>query len=422
MSLTVLAATIALLPLLRPAGPGNTAPVDLLIGLFLFVAALGLARRRRPLHIPAGTAILLILLGSVLALIASLDIATGLLTIVVDIYLFGLFIAVANELDSQRALGFALTVWVVTALAWAVILIGSNQGWLPVGLQELVGITGDSSERAAAATGNPNMAASYMLTSCFLAMAAPWPSRRVPRLLVLGVLLFAMYITGSNGALSAFLAGMVMLGLGAYLRGGRTREQVLALVGSAILIGGLLLVVTVSLIGVPSIGQSDIDAFARGEQQGALANSLGRLDRGVDDRLAIWSSGWRSAGPRLAIGVGPGEAINYAVNLSGLHISLHNDLLAYLVERGVLGLVGFLLFHAVLLRWSGRLLVAEGRAIDTYRGLGPAVTANLVFSMSHETLHFRHIWVMYAMVVAAYVVVTARPSVRRTRSTVSSPA
>jgi len=80
VSLTVLAVTIALLPLLRPAGPGNTAPVDLLIGLFLFVAALGLARRRRPLHIPAGTAILLILLGSTLALIASLDIATGLLT------------------------------------------------------------------------------------------------------------------------------------------------------------------------------------------------------------------------------------------------------------------------------------------------------------------------------------------------------
>jgi hypothetical protein len=34
------------------------------------------------------------------------------------------------------------------------------------------------------------------------------------------------------------------------------------------------------------------------------------------------------------------------------------------------------------------------------------VAANLVFSMSHETLHFRHIFVLYAMVAAAYVVVT----------------
>jgi hypothetical protein len=81
-------------------------------------------------------------------------------------------------------------------------------------------------------------------------------------------------------------------------------------------------------------------------------------------------------------------------------------MLAYVVERGVLGLVGFLLFHAVLLRWGGRLLVAPGRATETYRALGPAVAANLVFSMSHETLHFRHIFVLYAMVAAAYVVVT----------------
>jgi O-antigen ligase len=408
MSLTVLAAVIVLLPLLRPAGPGNTAPVDLLIALFLFVAALGLARRTRPLQLPAGTAILLILLGSLLALIASLDIATGLLTLVVDIYLFVLFIAVVNELDNRRSLGIAMTIWVLASLGWAVILIGSNQGWLPVGLQELVGITGPSTERAAAATGNPNMAASYMLSSCFVAMAAPWPSRRPFRALVLGVLVFAMWVTGSNGALGSFAAGLIVLGLGAYLRGGRTREQIMALVGTAVLVGGLLMVVAVSLVGIPSIGRTDIDTFARGEQQGALANSLGRLDRGVDDRLQIWSSGWRSAGPRLAIGVGPGEAINYAVNLAGLHISLHNDMLAYLIERGVLGLLGFLLFHAVLLRWSGRLLVAKGHPIDTYRGLGPAVAANLVFSMSHETLHFRHIWVMYAMVAAAYTVVASR--------------
>jgi O-Antigen ligase len=425
MSLTVLAATIALLPLLRPAGPGNTAPVDLLIGLFLFVAALGLSRRRRPLLVPAGTAMLLIVLGSLLALIASLDIATGLLTLIVDLYLFCLFIAVANELDRKRALGFALSVWVIAALGWAVILVGSNQGWLPVGLQELVGITGSSSERAAAATGNPNMAASYILTSCFVALAAPWPRRRIARLLVFAFLVFAMYVTGSNGALAAFLAGVAMLGLGAYLRGGRTREQIMALVGVAILAGALVLGVAISLVGVPTIGVADIDAFAQSEQQGALANSLGRLDRGVDERLAIWSSGWRSAGPRLAIGVGPGEAINYAVNLSGLHISLHNDLLAYLVERGVLGLIGFLMLHAVLLGWSGRLLVAEGRGRDVYRGLGPAVVANLVFSMSHETLHFRHVWVLYAIVAAAYVVVATRnraiPPAERALEPVSAP-
>jgi O-antigen ligase len=96
------------------------------------------------------------------------------------------------------------------------------------------------------------------------------------------------------------------------------------------------------------------------------------------------------------------------VNLTGYPIGLHNDLLAYIIERGVLGVVGFLLLQAILLGWSGRLLVAEGRGRDAYRGLGAAVVANLVFSMSHEMMHFRHVWVLYAMVAAAYLVVSTR--------------
>jgi hypothetical protein len=405
----VLAVTIALLPLLRPAGPGNTAPVDLLIGLFLFVAALGLARRRRPLHIPAGTAILLILLGSTLALIASLDIATGLLTLVVDLYLFALFIAVANELDRRRALGFALTVWVVSSLAWATVLIGGSQGWLPASFQALVGGPVDPAyPRASAAAGNPNMAASYILTSCFVALVAPWPRWRFARMAVLGWLLVAMYLTGSNGAMASFLAGAGLLGLGAYLRSGRRPQEIMGLVGAALLAGTILLGLTVSMFGVPRVGLSDVDALARREQGGTLAYSIGRLDQGIDERLAIWSSGWRGAAPRLAIGVGPGEAINYAVTLDGTPISLHNDLYAFLIERGILGLLGFVALYVSLLRWGGRLLTSGGSERETMRALGAAVVANLVFSMSHEALHFRHVWVLFGMLWAAYAVVSTR--------------
>jgi O-antigen ligase len=409
VTLTVLSVTIALLPLLRPAGPGNTAPVDLLIALFLFVAFLGFAYRRRSLQVPADAAILLILLGSVLALIASLDIATGLLTLVVDIYLLCLFIAVANELKDERSLKVALTVWVVSSLAWATVLVGSIQGWLPAGFQELVGAPVDPDyPRAAAAAGNPNLAASYMLTSCFVALAAPWPRRRLARMAVLGWLLVAMYLTGSNGAMVSFLAGAGLLGLGVYLRSGRRPEEIMGLVGAAVLAGTILLGLTVSIVGVPSVGLADVDALARREQGGTLASSIGRLDHGIDERLAIWSSGWRGAAPRLAIGVGPGEAINHAVTLRGTPISLHNDLYAFLIERGILGLLGFIALQVALLRWGGRLLMAAGRGQDTMRGLGAAVVATLVFSMSHETLHFRHVWMLYAMLWAAYAVVRAR--------------
>jgi hypothetical protein len=62
------------------------------------------------------------------------------------------------------------------------------------------------------------------------------------------------------------------------------------------------------------------------------------------------------------------------------------------------------------------LLGADGSGRDTYRGLAAAVVANLVFSMSHETMHFRHVWVLYAMVAAAILVVSARERTAEARA------
>jgi len=75
----------------------------------------------------------------------------------------------------------------------------------------------------------------------------------------------------------------------------------------------------------------------------------------------------------------------------------------------------------VLLGWGGRLLVAEGRTQDVMRGLGPAVVANLVFSLSHETLHFRHVWILFAMVWAAYTVVSERQRAAEAEPQVAVP-
>lgn len=408
MSLAALAAAIAFLPLLKPAGPGNTAPVDAFVALFLFTSVLGLTQRRRPLRIPAGTVILTILVGSVLALIASRNIPLGLLTLLVDVYLFLLFIAVANELDKERALRLMLNVWSITAVIWSTVLIGGSLRLLPSGLQDFVGASQYATERSAGAAGNANLAASYMLISCFIALSAPWPRNKLARFVVFAWLVIGMYVTGSNGALAALLIGLAMFAVGAYLRSGRSRQQVMGLVGVAVLLGAIVLGVFVSMVGIPTFRVADIDALAQRHQQGLLSRNIGRLNTGIDDRLTIWGSGWRGAAPRLTIGVGPGEAIDYAVDVTGLPISLHNDLFAYVIERGVLGLLGFLALHKVLLSWGGRLLMTRGRAQDVMRGLGPAVLANLVLSMSHETLHFRHVWMLFAMVWAANRVVSER--------------
>jgi hypothetical protein len=61
VNLWLLAVTIALLPLLVPRGPGQSAPVDAVALLFICFALSGLLWRGRPLQLPARGPLLLIM-------------------------------------------------------------------------------------------------------------------------------------------------------------------------------------------------------------------------------------------------------------------------------------------------------------------------------------------------------------------------
>jgi len=408
VSLFLLGGVVVFLPLLLPSGPGNTALVDLFAALYVVAVLAGMLRSGRPLRTPAGAAFGLVLLASVIALIASADPSTGLLNLAIDLYLFALFLAICNDLAGRaRALQAILKTWVVAALGWAMLLIATFFHALPAGLAKaLLGQT--FNDRLATTTGNPNLAASFMLVSWFVALSSPWPRRRPARVLVLGAILLGMWVTGSNGALTGLAGGLAALALGHYLRAARSREQLMALAGAGLLVLTLALGVVVSVVGIPRFGLADVNAIAARERNGAFADNLGRLDRGTRVRLQLWDSGFRGAGSRLAVGLGPGEAIDVTVNAKGGHQSLHNDFIAYLIERGVLGLAGLVVMYGAFLRWGGFLLMAEGRGPATMRGLGAGVASNLVMSMSHETMHFRHVWVLFALCWVAATVVADR--------------
>jgi O-antigen ligase len=408
VSLFLLGGVVVFLPLLLPSGPGNSALVDVFAVVYVVTATAGFLRSGRPLRTPAGAAFGLIVLASVVALVASADPSKGLLNLSIDLYLFALFLAVANDLAGRRrALQAILEAWTVAALAWGTLLIATFLHAVPAGLAKaLLGQT--FNDRLATTTGNPNLAASFMLVSYFVALGSPWPRRRLARVLVLGWILFGMYVTGSNGALTGVAAGWAFLALGPYLRAARTRAQLMAVAGAGLLAVTLLLAVAVSVVGVPRFGLADVNAIAARERNGAFADNLGRLDRGTRVRLQLWDSGFRGAGPRLAVGLGPGEAIDVVVNAKGGHQSLHNDFIAYLIERGVLGLVGLVALYVALLRWSGSLLVAGGSGPAAMRGLGAGVAANLVMSLTHETMHFRHVWLLFGLCWAAATVVADR--------------
>jgi O-antigen ligase len=412
--------TVALLPLLVPRGPGNTAPVDLFAAGFIVLVLLALTRRPRSLEVPAWPALALILTGSLVALTLSDDPHTGLLTLLVDVYLLLLLIAVANHLQLDAAgVRAVLVVWTVAALAWATILIGAHYHVLPQALGELLQLK-QNAKRASGPTGNnPNLAASYLVASFFVLLASPWPRRRPLRLLAGGWVLLGELATGSLGGLISLGAGAAVLAVGAYLRAGHTAEQVRALLGAALLAGSVLVAGLLVVVGLPQLGLTDVQAVSQRAQGGPLDQSVGRAGKTLAGRLGLWSEAVARAGPRVLVGIGPGEAktqlqiANGKINPSRvltIH-SLHNDYLAYLVERGLLGLTGLLLLYGALFRravW----VVGSGRRLGIRAAaLAGGVVATAADGFFHEVLHFRHAIVVFALLwVAADLVEAEEPA------------
>jgi O-antigen ligase len=409
MTTFALAGMVVLLPLLLPRGPGNTSPADLFAVLFLLLTLLALVQRGRRLRVPAPGAIALILTGSLVALGIGAQPGVGLLTLLVDCYLLLLFIAIPNHLTGDRAerlLRLVLIVWTLAALAWAAVVLAGYLHLLPNGVDQLLQIRANSRRGAGASRNNPNLAASYLLTSFFVLLASPWPRRRPLRLLAAGWLLWAVFVTGSLGGLLGLVAGCAAWALAIYRRGGRSAAQVRGLTGVALLLGALGLAGMVVVAGVPRPSLADVSSVSQEAKGGTLRNTIGRADKSFTGRLALWSQAVIKTGPRAIVGLGPGEAkrelqisngsVNRTTGTLSTH-SLHSDFLGFLVERGILGLAGLLLLYAALLRRAWRALFAGSHNRITVTALGAAVAANAAVGLFHETFHFRHVIVLFGL-------------------------
>ena len=425
MTLWLLAATVALLPLLTPAGPGASAPVDAVAVLYILLAVAGLVRSGRAVRFPAGGPLLLIVAASLAATAASLSPATSLLSLLVETYLIVLLVCVASELEGdRRGLRVTLAIWSVAALAWSTLFIGLSLDLLPGAVRGLVAGSAGDAARVAGASRNPNLAASYLMTSFFVLLASPWPRRRPARLAAAGWLLAGLWVTGSNGALLGVAAGAAVMAVARGLRAGRSPGERFGVVGAALLTVAVATTAVVLAVGVPRVAVSTVTDVARHQRGGVFGGTLGRLDRGVPSRLAIWGEAWRAAGSQVAVGVGPGVAKLIPVGTTTLQKGLHNDYLAFLIERGLLGLLGLVALVAVLLRWSGRLLEAvvpdPGGGWLRPAGLSAAVVANLVVATNHESFHFRHVWILFGLVWAASRLVPEPPASPPARAEVTS--
>ena len=243
----------------------------------------------------------------------------------------------------------------------------------------------------------------------FITLASPWPRTKLFRGAVCAWLMTAVVVSGSNGALlGAIIGGIVLLAVRVNRRSSTAGR---ALIGATLaLAAGVAVFATVA--AHPSINQGTADKLAQSSSKnGALKDNVGRINNSVSTRITIWSSALKGGFDQSALGVGVGEAQTIQVDDKALGKSLHNDVLAFLLERGIVGLAALVLLVAVILRWCGRLMRAGPTRINGgvwhMQALAAGVIANLVISLTHESYHFRHVWLLFALVWVAADLVTA---------------
>ncbi len=395
-SVILLLPAVVLLPLLIPHGPYNTAPVDALIALYLVFALIAWAVPKRVMSFPLAAVTAFILAVSLIGIGMSQFPGPGRTTVIIDVYLYVFFVAAVNDLrHDRRAVGIVLSTWAFSALVWALLANGITFHFLPDGLARLILSNSRALNRASATTDNPNLAASYFLISLFVLAAAPRPRSRPLRWLAAIWLILAIYGTGSvAGLVGLVTGGGVMMGSFLVRRAGTTVRQAQVVIGLMLVVLAVATLAVTQLVVTRSLLNEVASVSAQQKQGGIFQNSLGRSNRSLHGRLTLWTQGLEksSGGARQELlGVGAGEA-KYTVDYK----SLHNDILAYLVERGIIGLFGLLLLYWFAFRQSVRLLGPRGPT--RLHPLGAAVFANFAFSMTHQTLHFRHVWLLFALV------------------------
>jgi O-antigen ligase len=382
---------IVILPVLVPPGPANTGPVDLLILVALGVLALDSLAYRTVLHLPYGLPVaLLIVAGGLAALDRGRALSSG-VALVQDVVLLLWGATVASLGRNPVLLRRFLRLWVATATMWSVVLVVA----VNAGLDRVAGISADEGGRASLTFGDPNRAGSYFATSFLLLIAAGWPTRRVARWCCGAMLLLATAYTGSNAAIVSLVVSCLF---GAGVRYWR-RHGVISLV----LVGAVLAAPTALMLAT-----LDVSSLAQRASHGGriLANSVARSDKGASDRVLLVSENlavYRSHG---IAGVGPGGTKSLLSSEQAPYVKeAHNDYLAALLERGVLGAIGLLALWAAVI---GRCIPLcsrrpDPRLLDVMARpemLAGAALAAATFGWFHEALHFRHVWVVFGLVAA----------------------
>jgi len=388
---------VALLPLLQPAGPGNSSVVDAVFVLALGATLLWVGSAGLRVHIPYVVPVSILVGAGTVAGVLGASPSTSGIALLQDVGLLMWCATVANVARSEGALSTILGVWCWSAIFWAGILV------LAVSFQQtgLAGITQREGTRAALTFGNPNTAATYLVISFMLLLASRRPRHVLARAAGLALIAVAIALTGSLAGIAGLAAALVVAAV----------VRVHQHQGAVPAAGSLFLFAIVGGLALFGANQLDLPARSRASSHPLLRDSIGRLDQSVGSRDLLVSESidlFRSGGLHGLVGRGPAMTKTSLKSVQAPYANeAHNDFLAVLVERGVFGVVGLVLLGAGLAvrvaRISSRGLSPGYASVVPRPGaLAGAVVALGLSSLSHEILHFRHTWVLFGIIAALH--------------------
>lgn len=129
------------------------------------------------------------------------------------------------------------------------------------------------------------------------------------------------------------------------------------------------------------------------------------MEEGTSDRTEIWMTGLKTFREH-PLGIGP-ASFRWQIEIEsrgGEQKGMHSDFVAALVERGILGLLGFLLLLGAVAGTIMKALRLSAREEDRAPGvwaaaLAGAFAAYISYGVTHEMLHHETFWLLLALVV-----------------------
>lgn len=386
-----LAGMLVLLPMDFAKLPLNLTLVDCWVFIGLPIFWLSFIRGKHIISLSYAVPMWLIFFASILSTFAAPAPKNSLVVILKEVYVYIWFITLVAVLVTLNAREFRriLVVWAVMVFLHGFVIIA--QFVSPAFWHFTLSFSQQSRDyEIYRPTGlflnaNANWAAFYQLLG-FVPLMLVSPSKRVG--MILGLLLLpTMLATGSMGATLAFVAGL-MVAVTVIILSGHLALVIKTFVQLAFMIA----IFGVVLALIVSQNQQYRDHFER--------IFLGRAERSSEGRLYLWQRGIDAYHDNDVFLWGVGPENFREVDPTRRDNQLHNDFLAFSVERGLLGSLGLALFAIVAVSRAAYMV----RISIKYPDRAPlvvvvflaAIVTAMIESLTHQMFHFRELWVILA--------------------------